>query len=141
MIIIFSLSKWSAQKMAASNQVPYLVSICSGGKGTFGMASLDISTRWGAFKKTFFKLFTSVLIFGNNSLTFSAILWIMCARHVTCIMLGKNTFNVSPALIIYGAASDNNSKTFSSLTPLGHKILKPSLTKREIVEWFVFSSF
>jgi hypothetical protein len=49
-------------------------------------------------------------------------------------MLGKNTYNVLPAFIIYGAASDNNSKTFSSLPPLGHKILKPSLTKRAIVE-------
>jgi len=49
-------------------------------------------------------------------------------------MLGKNTFNVLPALIIYAAASDNNSKTFSSLPPLDHKNLKPSLTKREIIE-------
>jgi hypothetical protein len=46
----------------------------------------------------------------------------------------ENKFNVLPAFIIYGAASGNNSKTYSSLPPLGHKILKPSLTKCAIVE-------
>jgi hypothetical protein len=49
-------------------------------------------------------------------------------------MLGKNKFNVLHAFIIYGAASDNNSKTFTLIPPHSHKILKPSLTKRERVE-------
>ena len=70
------------------------------------------------------------------TLTFSATLLNPWARHVTWIFLGWSVRNTFPALTMYGAASDKNSRMLSESNELPMSLIE-STNRRAIVEWLV----